>query len=111
MGLAGYLKSKMRLREDQKAAWQKVEQIAAPGVEKIRNLCERLPSQPTPQPGLLEHIDFAELQMAARLELLRAIHEPLHALYETLSSDQRALLIAGPRLFHPMALWPPDLRR
>jgi LTXXQ motif family protein len=111
MGLAGYLKSKMRLREDQKAAWQKIEQIAAPGVEKIRNLCERLPSQPMPQPGLLEHIDFAEMQMAARLELLRAIHEPLHALYETLSSDQRALLIAGPRLFHPMALSPPDPRR
>jgi hypothetical protein len=111
MGLAGYLKSKLRLRDDQKAAWQKVEQVAAPGTEKIRNLCERLPSQPAPQPGLLEHIDFAEMQMAARLELLRAIHEPLHALYETLSSDQRALLMVGPRLFHPMPPPPPDLRR
>jgi len=111
MGLAGYLKSKMRLRDDQKALWQKVEQAAAPGAEKIRNLCERLPSQPAPQPGFLEHIDFAEMQMAARLELLRAVHEPLQALHETLTSDQRALLTLGPQPFHPMPPPSPDLRR
>lgn len=106
MGLAGYLKSKMRLQDDQQAAWQKVEQAAAPGAEKIRNLCARLPSRPTSQPSLLEHVELAEMQMTARLELLRAVHEPLKALYETLSSDQRALLASGPRLFHPM---PPPL--
>jgi hypothetical protein len=111
MGLAGYIKSKMRLRDDQKAAWQKVEQTATPGAEKIRNSCERLPSQPAPQPGLLERIDFAETQMAARLELLRAVREPLQALYETLSPDQRALLAAGPQLFHPLPPPPPEPRR
>jgi hypothetical protein len=108
MGMAGYLKSRMRLRDDQKAAWQKVEQIAAPGTEKIRTLCERLPSQPMPQTNLLEHINIAETQMAARLELLRAVREPLQALYETLSPDQRALLTAGPRPFHPLPPPPPE---
>jgi hypothetical protein len=106
MGLTGYLKSKMRLQGDQKTAWQKVEQAAAPGVEKMRDLCGRLPSQPAPPPNLLEQIDFTEMQMTARLELLRAVHEPLQALYEALSSDQRALLVMGPRLFNPMPLPP-----
>jgi hypothetical protein len=95
MGLAGYLKSKMRLQEDQKAAWRNVEQAANPGAEKVRNLCARLPSPPAPPLSLLEHIDFTETQTAARLELLHAIHEPLQALYDTLSSDQRVLLAAG----------------
>jgi hypothetical protein len=49
----------------------------------------------------LERIDFAEMQMSTRLELLRAVHEPLQALYETLSSDQRALLTLGLRLLSP----------
>jgi LTXXQ motif family protein len=110
MGFTGYLKSKMRLQGEQKSAWQKVEQAAAPGVEKIRDLCRHLPSQPAPPPNLLEHIDFTEMQMTARLELLRAVHEPFQALYETLSLDQRALLIIDPRLFHSMPLPPAEHR-
>src|SRR5262249_20049142 len=109
MGLVGYLKSKLRLQDDQKAAWLKVEQVAVPAVEKIRNLCVRLPSQPAPQPHLLEHIDFVEMQTAARLELLRAMHEPLRALYETLSPDQRAVLETAPHHLPPMP--PPGFRR
>jgi LTXXQ motif family protein len=97
MALTGYLKSKMRLQGDQKIAWQKVEQKAEPSIEKMRDLCGRLPSQPAEPPGLLERIDFAEKQMTARVELLRAIAEPLQALYESLTPDQRALLaIARP---------------
>jgi hypothetical protein len=101
MGLVGYLKSKLRLQDDQKAAWLKVELVAVPVVEKMRDLCARLPSQPVPQPHLLERIDFIEMQTAGRLELLRAIHEPLRALYETLSPDQRAILETAPLLLPP----------
>jgi hypothetical protein len=110
MGFTGYLKSKMRLQGDQKSAWQRVEQAAAPGVEKMRDLCQHLPLQPAPPPNLLEHIEFAEMQMTARLELLRAVHEPFQALYETLSLDQRALLVIGPRLFHSIPLPPAEHR-
>ena len=70
----------MQLQGDQKAAWQKVEQAATPGVEKVRELCGRLPSQPAPPPNLLDRIKLAEMQMTARVELLRAVHEPLQAL-------------------------------
>jgi LTXXQ motif family protein len=103
MGLAAYLKSKMRLQDGQKTAWQKVEQAAVPGAEKIRDLCARLPPKPA-QLNFLERIDFAEMQISARLELLHATHEPLQALYETLSSDQRALLTVGLRF---VSLMPP----
>lgn len=109
-GLAGYLKSKMQLQGDQQAAWQKVEQAAAPGAEKIRNLCARLPSRSMPPPGLLEYVDLAEMQMTARLELLRAVHGPLMALHETLSSDQRALLAGATQLFRPVPPPPPGPR-
>ena len=102
MAVTGYLKSKMRLQGEQKIAWQKVEQAAEPGVEKMRDLCARLPYQPAEPPSLPERIDFAEKQMTARVELLRAVREPLRALYETLSPDQRALLVIAPPAHHLM---------
>jgi LTXXQ motif family protein len=111
MGLAGYLKSKLSLKDDQKDAWLKVEQVAVPAVEKIRNLCARLPLQPAPPPHLLEHLDFVEMQTAARLELLRTVHEPLRAFFETLSPDQRAILETAPHHLLPMPPFPPEPRR
>ena len=104
-GLAGYLKSKIRLQGAQKEAWQKLELAATAPAEKLRELCSALPAQPEPPTRLLERIDFAEKQTAIRLELFRAIHDPLHALYESLSADQRALLAMPPRPFLP--IFPP----
>jgi LTXXQ motif family protein len=98
-GLAGYLKSKIHLQGAQKEAWQKLEFAAAAPVEKLRELCSALPAQPEPPTRPLERIDFAEKQTAIRLELFRAIHDPLHALYESLSADQRALLAVP---LHPL---------
>jgi LTXXQ motif family protein len=87
-----YLKSRMRLQGDQKAAWHKVEQTAEPSLEKLRDLCEMLPSQPSPPPAPPEALDFAEKQMTARLELLRAVRGSLQELYDILSPHQRTLL-------------------
>jgi hypothetical protein len=89
VGLAAYLKSKMRLQDGQQTASQNVKQTALPGVEKIQNLCPRPSSQLTPELGALHYIGFAPL------ELLRAVRDPLQALYERLSSDWRAILTAG----------------
>jgi hypothetical protein len=79
--------------------WQRLELAATPPTEKLRELCSALPSQPTPPPNLLERIDLAEKRAAIRLERFRAIHGPLHALYESLSADQRALLAVP---LHPL---------
>jgi len=92
MAHVAYLKSEMRLQGDQKAAWYKVEQIAEPSFEKLSDLCEALPSQPTPPPAILEALDFAEKQMTVRLDLLRAVRGPMLELYNLLSPDQRTLL-------------------
>jgi hypothetical protein len=92
MALAGYLKGKLRLQGSQKDAWQKIEQAADPAVDKMRDLCAQLPSQMSGPPTLPDGIDLAEKQLAARGEFLRAIREPVRALYETLSPDQRAAL-------------------
>ena len=92
MAHVAYLKSEMRLQGDQKEAWYKVEQTAEPSLEKLRDLCETLPSQPTPPPAILEALDFAEKQLTARLDLLRAVRGPMQELYNNLSPDQRALL-------------------
>jgi hypothetical protein len=100
-GLAGYLRSKMRLQGGQKDAWQKVELAAALPTEKLRELCSTLPSQPEPT-NLVERIEFTEKQAAIRVDLFRAIHDPLHALYDSLSADQRALLAIPPRPFFTM---------
>jgi hypothetical protein len=102
MGVAGYLKSKIRLQGEQKNLWQRLELAATPPTEKLRELCSALPSQPALPPNLLERIDFAEKQAVIRLELFRAIHDPLHALYESLSADQRALLAIPPRPLFPV---------
>lgn len=97
-GLVGYLKSKERLEDAQRAAWQKVEVAAEPGLARIRALCEELPTQLAQPPGLPARVDFAIKQMTARTELLRAIREPLQALYDTLKADQRTLLDMPPPL-------------
>lgn len=95
-GLVGYLKSKERLQDAQRAAWQKVEAAAEPFLARIRALCEELPTQPAQPPGLPARVDFAIKRMTAQSELLRAIREPLQALYDTLSPDQRTLLDMPP---------------
>ena len=95
-GIVGYLKSKERLEGDQKSAWDKVETAAAPGLAKLRALCADLPSYPGGPPALPARVDFMAKQMTARAELLSAIREPLRALYDTLSPDQRALLDMPP---------------
>jgi hypothetical protein len=42
-------------------------------------------------------LDLAERHLTSRLELLRAIREPLRALYNTLTPEQRMALEPGPR--------------
>jgi LTXXQ motif family protein len=101
MAVTAYLKSKMHLQAEQKIAWQKIEQAAEPNLEKIRDLCGQLPSQPAPPPSVLELVDFGAKHMAACAELLHAVQAPLQALYETLTPDQRAILAIAPPAFPP----------
>jgi hypothetical protein len=90
--LAGYLKSKLRLQEAQREAWQKIETAAAPVIETLRALCAELPEYRTAHPSMPEGLEHAEKRMVATAEFLHAIREPLRALYATLTPDQRAAI-------------------
>jgi hypothetical protein len=87
-----YLKAKLRLQGNQKDAWQKLEQAAEPAVERMREACGQLPAQMGGAGNLPERIDVMARQLAVRTEFLQAIREPLRAVYDTLTPDQRAVL-------------------
>jgi LTXXQ motif family protein len=93
---AAYLKGKLRLQGNQKDAWQKLEQAAEPAVERMREACSQLPTQMGGTASLPERIDLMARQLAVRTEFLQAIREPLRAVYDTLTPDQRAVLDRPP---------------
>lgn len=94
--MAGYIKSKLQLQGSQKDAWRKIEEAAEPAVEKLRQVCALLPVNAGPPPSLPDGIEIAAKQLAARAAFLQAVSGPAHALYETLSPDQRAALVPPP---------------
>lgn len=91
-GMAGYLKSKLRLQPNQREAWQKLESVAEPAIEKLHTACEALPIEAGAPPSLPDLMDVMEAQLAARLEFIRVTREPLRALLATLSPEQRMAL-------------------
>jgi hypothetical protein len=90
--LAGYLRSKLRLQGTQLEAWQKIELAAFPAVEALRRICAELPDRGVATPSVPDAFDHAQRRLAATAEFLQAIREPVRALYDTLSPDQRAVL-------------------
>jgi LTXXQ motif family protein len=94
--MAGYLKSKLRLRESQKEAWRKIEEAAGPALEDMQALCDQLPDLMGAPPTMPDMIDFAEKQNSARAAFLRSIRDPFRALYDSLTAEQRALLQLPP---------------
>ena len=56
--MTAYLHSKLRLQGDQEVAWLKIGQAAEPSLQKLRDLCGQLPSQPTPPPNFPESRGF-----------------------------------------------------
>lgn len=87
--MVGYLKSKLRLQPNQREAWQTLENAAQPAVEKLHAACESLPIEASAPAPLPDMIAMVEVDMSARVELLRATREPLRALFATLTPEQR----------------------
>lgn len=101
MGIYGYTKSKLQLSESQKAAWKAVEDALDVSIGKLRAVCETLPNEIAGPPGIIERSDFLEKQLAARLDLIRAIKTPMQQLVGQLTPDQRTSLDA-PAPFPPL---------
>ena len=94
--LAGYLRSKLRLQGTQQEAWQKIESAAQPAIVGLRRVCAGLPDRGVAMPSMPDAFDHVQRRLAATAEFLGAIREPLRALYDTLSPDQRAVLELTP---------------
>jgi LTXXQ motif family protein len=96
MGIYGYTKSKLQLSDSQKVAWKAVEDALDMSIGKLRAICETLPNEIAGPPGIIERSDFLEKQLAARLDLIRAIKTPMQQLVGQLTPDQRTSLDAPP---------------
>jgi hypothetical protein len=90
--LAGYLKSKLRLHPNQREAWEKFERAADSALEKLHAACEHLPIEVHAQPSLSNWVDLIDEQLSSRIEFVRSVREPLGALADTLSPEQRETL-------------------
>ena len=101
MAIYGYTKSKLQLADNQKAAWKAIEDALDSAVGKLRAVCQVLPNDVVGAPGIVERFDFLEKQLAARLDLVRALKVPMQELLGQLSPDQRASL-DGPPSFPPL---------
>jgi hypothetical protein len=100
MAVYGYVRSKLQITESQQAAAKAVDEALQSSVAKLQALCQTLPNEPAPPPGLMQRADVLERQLAARLDLLRALKAPMQELVALLGPDQRAVLDA-PMPFRP----------
>jgi hypothetical protein len=106
MGIYGYTKSKLQLSDGQKTAWKAVEDALDASMGKLRAVCETLPNDVVGPRGIIERSDFLENQLAARLDLIRALKAPMQLLIGQLTPDQRALLDAPPPFLRFDWNWP-----
>lgn len=103
LALYAYIKSQLQLTDNQKGAAKAVDDTIESSAGKLRALCQTLPTEVGEPPGILETADFMEKQLAARLDLLRALKGPMQDLFGQLSPDQRAVLDRPP----PLPPFPP----
>jgi len=104
MAIYAYIKSQLQLTDSQKAAAKTVDDAIESSAEKMRALCQTLPTEVAASPpGIMETTDFMEKELAARLDLLRALKGPMQDLFGQLSPDQRAVLDRPP----PLPPFPP----
>ena len=88
-GMVGFLTSRLRLTDDQRQAWRKVEDAAQPAIAKLHAACDRLARGPGDALNLPDELDVMEAQASARLDLVRATRGPVLALYQMLTPEQR----------------------
>jgi LTXXQ motif family protein len=98
IAIYAYIKSELQLTDNQKEAAKVVDDAVESSTSKLRALCQNLPTEIVAPPGIIERVGFMEKQLAARLELLRALKGPVQDLLEQLTPDQRALLDQPPSL-------------
>ncbi len=98
IAMYAYIKSELQLTDNQKGTAKAVDDAMESSSAKLRAFCQTLPTEVAAPPGIIERVDFMEKQLAARLDLLRALKGPVQDLLVLLTPDQRAVLDHPPLL-------------
>jgi hypothetical protein len=91
-GFLAYLGAKLDLNPQQQPLWNQYYQAMLDAAGKLRQVC--LENANVPPQGLtaLARRDRMEKFLTARLDFLHSTRQPLEALYQSLTPEQRALL-------------------
>ncbi len=90
--LTGYVKAKLNLQPEQKEVWQRLEQAIESGLDKMRKACALLPDGVSPPPDMPGALLVVAKNLSARADFVGGVIEPLRALYERLTPEQRSAL-------------------
>jgi|GEM_PF-1351319 len=87
-----YLQARLDLTEKQIPAWVKWAQVETQTAEKERDACLAFTPKPDTRPSIVEREADMQKHLSLRLQGMQAAQPALEALYDTLTSDQRAVL-------------------
>ena len=91
-GHLAYLQAKLGLTAEEQPLWDKFQQAKLDAATKHRDECLQMTPKGDKRPTVLEREDRAEKMLTATLDELHAVRQPLEALYNGLTSDQKAIV-------------------
>ena len=91
-GFLAYIGALLELTTQQEPLWDKYHQAMLDGATKLRQACLDNLAEPPSGQTALQRRDRMEKMLTARLDALHATRPALDALYQSLTSEQRALL-------------------
>jgi LTXXQ motif family protein len=92
IGQRAYLKAKLDLKPDQMSAWDAFQKAADEASAKEKARCATLPTEMKEPPTLMQRLDRQEAMMKSRIESIEMVKPSLLALYDKLSTEQKAAL-------------------
>jgi hypothetical protein len=96
-GHLAYLAVRLNLTAAQRPLWEKLQAVADNAQQQERQICQSL--KPRDKSTIVDRMDALQQMLSAKAAGLQAAKEPLAALYQALTPEQRALL-DHPHPFH-----------
>lgn len=87
-----YLKVRLDLKAEQMTAWNAFAKASDDADVKDTARCNALPTEMKERPNYVERLTMEEAVMKARIERIEAVKPTLLAVYNTLSTEQKAVL-------------------
>ncbi len=87
-----YIKVRLELKPEQMTAWDAFAKASDDADVKDTARCNALPTEVKDRPNYVDRLTLEENMMKARVERIDAVKPSLTAFYNTLSTDQKAVL-------------------